>query len=51
MSQIYNIICEEMSDYLIDETYKSVNEIKQLASDIIKSIAENNIDRIKEKVI
>ena len=49
MNQLRNFIFEEINEYFIEETYKSVNEIKQLASDIIRSIAENNIDRIKEK--
>ena len=43
------IINEEVTDYLIDETYKSVNEVRQLASDVIRSIANNNIDQIKDK--
>jgi hypothetical protein len=46
---LQDIINEEISDYLIDETYKSVNEIKKLANDVIKSIAENNIDQIENR--
>lgn len=46
---LYNIINEEINNYLIDETYKSINEIKKLAVDVIKSIAENNIKQIKER--
>jgi len=46
---LQDIINEELTDYLIDETYKSINEIKKLATDIIKSIAENNIHQIKQR--
>jgi len=48
MNKIYDLIFEELAAKIIDETYKSVNEIKQLANDVIKSIASNNIKQIKQ---
>ena len=39
-----NIVIDEVLDYYLDETYESVNEMKTLASNVIKEIAETNID-------
>lgn len=39
-----NIVIDEVLDYYLDETYESVNEISALASNVIKTIAESNME-------
>lgn len=48
MNQLNNIISEELLEYFLQETYQSVSEIKDLASDVIKEIAKNNMQQIKD---
>ena len=40
---IDDIIIDEVFEFHMNETYKSVQEVKQLAADVIKNIAENNM--------
>jgi hypothetical protein len=44
---IFNIIKEEIQN--VDETYQSVSEIKQLASDILMKTAEKNVENFNNK--
>jgi len=46
--KILDIINEEILEHLLNETHKSIQEIKDLASDVIKEIAGNNIEQIKD---
>lgn len=46
---IKKIIINEIFNHLLDETYKSVSEIKELASDVIRKIAEENLDLINKQ--
>ena len=39
-----DIVIDEVLDYYLDETYESVSEIQKLASNVIKTIAEENIE-------
>lgn len=46
---IDEIISEEILDHELNETYKSVNEIKTLASNVIREIAKNNERQINQR--
>lgn len=48
MDKFQDILLEEILDHYIIETYQSISEIKNLASDVIKKIAENNMQRVKD---
>jgi len=46
--KIFDIINEEILEHFLNETHKSIQEIKDLASDVIKLIAKNNIPQISK---
>ena len=39
---INNIVNEEVFNHVLDETYASISEVKELANDVVKKIAEVN---------